>query len=431
MSTQGFKLFLMVLAILCQSCGGGSSDRGGGPSPPAKVIGTPVLLASYMASGDWLNFGWSVGTPGDLNGDGREELLVGEPQDDMSGVGVTHVMDPELGVDLFTIPGLGTWAEGGSRVAGAGDVNNDGTPDFMDGERWYITTGGAVRVFSGVDGSEIHTLAPAGSETLGEGISSLGDLNGDGYMDFIAGDPWNDDGAVNAGRVLIFSGVDGSVLRNQAGTQGNGKYGHSVAGLGDLDGDSIPDYAVGEFESDLGANSGGSVYVYSGATGTEIFDHHDTTANNYQGSTVARTHDVNGDGTGDVIASGVIEVVVLSGLNGSVIHTVPLDGGGWNFTLTNVIGMGDWNGDGKSEFAIGHPGADGSGTSLGIVRVYNGADASVLVDIEGPQSGADFGNSIAAVDWDGDGYPELLIGAHYFDNTGTNDGAAFVYGFFE
>jgi hypothetical protein len=146
---------------------------------------------------------------------------------------------------------------------------------------------------------------------------------------------------------------------------------------------------------------------------------------------VAKAHDVNGDGTNDVIASGVLEVVVLSGVNGSVIHTVPLDGGAWNFTLTNVIGIGDWNGDGRSEFAIGHPGADGSGTSLGIVRVYNGADASVLVDIEGPQSGADFGNSIAAADWDGDGYPDLLIGAHYFDNTGTSDGAAFVYGFFE
>lgn len=433
MPTHGFKLFLMVLAAVCLSCSGGSSNRRGGgtPNPPTKVIGAPVLLASYMASGDWLNYGWSVGTPGDLNGDGREELLVGEPQDDMSGDGLIHLIDPVTGADLYTIPGSGIWAEGGMRLAGAGDVNNDGTPDFMSGERYYDTTGGAVRVFSGANGSEIHTLAPAGSVTLGEGIASLGDLNGDGHADFIAGDPWNDDGATNGGRVLIFSGLDGSVLRNQAGTQTDGKYGHAVAGLGDIDGDTIPDYAVGEFESNAGASNGGSIYVYSGATGTEIFFHHGTTANGSQGSAVANAHDVDGDGTNDVIASSETEVVVLSGVSGAVIHTVPLDGGAWNFTLTNVTGLGDWNGDGRSEFVIGHPRADGSGSGLGIVRVYNGADAAVLVDIEGPQSGADFGNSVAAVDWDGDGYPDLLIGAHYYDNTGTSDGAAFVYGFFE
>ncbi|MEE8469028.1 MAG: hypothetical protein V3T22_11255, partial [Planctomycetota bacterium] len=105
----------------------------------------------------------------------------------------------------------------GCSVSGAGDVNADGWPDFIVGARFDDTNGnnsGSATVFSGFDGSILHTFygVSGGVEFSNEfqGLSGAGDVNGDGYADLIVGARlW---GLNDKGHAIVFSGKDGKRL---------------------------------------------------------------------------------------------------------------------------------------------------------------------------------------------------------------------------
>ena len=97
-------------------------------------------------------------------------------------------------------------------------------------------------------------------------------MDGDGVEDIAVGATHDDDGAGNAGAVyILFMQSDGTVKSSQkiSATQGNGPtldvydyYGWSVAGLGDVDDDGVPDLAVGAMYDDDGSVNAGAVYIH-------------------------------------------------------------------------------------------------------------------------------------------------------------------------
>ena len=165
-------------------------------------------------------------------------------------------------------------AEFGTGIAGLGDQNGDGVPDFAVG----APGADRVDVFSGKDRTLIRSLHdPEGLTGLqfGYAVIGIGDVNGDGVQDMAVGAPGPfgflplpcDPTAPACvppewGRVFVFSGATGALIRKIVPTSEYFAFGFSLAPLGDLNGDGVPDLAVGapEFLN----NRWGEVYAFSG-----------------------------------------------------------------------------------------------------------------------------------------------------------------------
>ncbi len=326
---------------------------------------------------------------------------------------------------LYRVDGPGPKAQLGIGLAGAGDVNGDGVDDFLVGAPGAETMAGAASgratVVSGADGSTLRTFE---GSTAGDGfggfVAGLGDLNGDGFAE-VAISATSFDGA--RGQVQIFNGLDGMLLYRLNGRAANDFFGVAVANVGDLNNDMVPDFAIGALGFDpLGPNFG-MIEVYSGAN-ADVLLTVDGAPDDSLGSAVAGLGDVNGDSVPDFVVglpsfSGAAPfgggVRVLSGANGSVVHSI---GGNLTYGASNlghrVIGLGDVNGDAVPDFAAGNFSAmpPGLPANIGEVTVYDGATGVLEQSILGRNEQDRFGFSLAACgDVDGDGVPDWVAGA--------------------
>lgn len=216
-------------------------------------------------------YGYSIDGVGDTNQNGVLELLVGAPTVSTNGWsnnGVASLV--EFGTTLAIKGGIGNSTGLGTTVAGLGDTNGDGTPDFAFGEAYSNAGGpdsGEVHVYSGADHAELWSVAGEPSSSLGLALDGAGDVNGDGFMDVIAGAPFSDLAGFDHGRVDVFSGLDGSTLMTQFGYQGDDEMGRAVAGVGDLNGDGFDDVACcAPFSDGNGVNSGWTHFTLSNLT---------------------------------------------------------------------------------------------------------------------------------------------------------------------
>ncbi len=156
----------------------------------------------------------------------------------------------------------------GTSVSGAGDLNGDGYADFIIGaavaDPSSKANAGSAYVYSGADGSLLYQKDGAAvGNMFGISVSGAGDLNGDGYADFIVGASTAPSSKSNAGSAYIYSGADGTLLYQKDGEAANDNLGTSVSGAGDLNGDGYADFIVGAAGSDPGSKSdAGSAYVY-------------------------------------------------------------------------------------------------------------------------------------------------------------------------
>lgn len=210
---------------------------------------------------------------------------------------------------------LGNSADGGE------DVNGDGRPDLVVGSTDSSIAGpgfGTARVLSGPSGAVIWAVHGASAGTgFGTAVAMLGDINGDGRSEFAVSAPTDGGGGVNAGAVRVYSGLDGTLLFARLGAAGQ-RYGSALVAAGDVDLDGSADFLVGMPSANSGA---GAAELVSGATQAALLPVFAGTGTEALGRFLAGRGDLNGDGIRDIVLGGTSILYLRSGLDGALIKT--------------------------------------------------------------------------------------------------------------
>lgn len=403
----------------------------------------------------WDVSGQSVSSAGDVDGDGLDDVLIGGNTGTYLVWGSALSTDADGVIDLENLVsnGEGLYFSGvtsgaGLVVANAGDVDGDGVNDILIGNAYAESaSNGAVYLVWGAsaiadaDGMiALDTLAADGAgvvisgadnEQLGGAVSSAGDVDGDGYDDVLIGARGADvNGDVDAGAAYVFSGAalaadtDGNVSAATAvadgdaiilrGINADDQAGYSISNLGDLDGDGYGDILIGAPYNDDGALSAGSAYIVWGSAIESDADG------------VIDLGTIAADGTGVVLMSSEAS-----------------DLAGWS-----VSNAGDIDGDGIDDILVGAWGMSSQYANVGENAAYVVWGAAIVDDVDGvidfaslesdgngipllPQTDtyARTGYSVSAAgDVDGDGYADILVSAYRADvgADGYQDGEVYL-----
>lgn len=316
----------------------------------------------------------SCSAAGDMDGDGLADVVLGGSTGAESFVEVRSGGNGQL-IHRWT---SNTAVSLGAEVRGRGDVDGDGVPDVLARENNNSSLARKVYVYSGATGQVLFAFDTESNPTewswgFGVAMDFLGDINGDGCDDFVVGDQDSDLGGTRSGAAFVFSGLDGEVLFQFPGYQIYSDYGSAVAGPGDMDGDGIPDIAIGAGPFDgIGKNSG-LVQVFSGSDGSLIYQFEGEKESDGLGVKLSDAGDVNSDGRADLLIFGErdpsfnVLCRVFSGLDGSVLMTQR--GTGLESYGYSIAGGDDLNGDGFPDFAVSAP---EYGNHAGRIYVYPG-----------------------------------------------------------
>ncbi|HEY2955396.1 MAG TPA: FG-GAP-like repeat-containing protein [Candidatus Eisenbacteria bacterium] len=429
----------------------------------------PGVAAAWTAEGNQAGafFGNTVAAAGDVNGDGFSDVVIGASSFDDGQTDEGRVF-----LYLGSATGLGigpAWAAEsnvagaafGWSVATAGDVNGDGYSDVIVGAyafnsqlligrgRAYVYDGSATGLGEGpawiVDGSQSGGF-------FGCSVATAGDVNRDGYSDIIVGAYAFDDGESDEGGASVYLGAATGLPIAGAwvgeSNQAHAHFGFSVAPAGDVNGDGYPDVLIGAPWYDHGQSDEGGAFVYLGfASGLRLSP--SWTAESDQdaalfGYSVAAAGDVNGDGYADVIVGAYqyddgetdegrafVYLGSATGLMATPAWTAESDQTDARFGYS-VATAGDVNGDGYDDVIVGAHRYDNGQIDEGRATVFLGSAAGLAAtpawSAEGNQGGADFGSSVAcAGDVNGDGYSDVIVGSRTFDHGENNEGRAFVY----
>lgn len=446
--------------------------------------------------------GWSLAGGGDLDGDGLDDVVVSAPFS-WTGQGRIYVVfgrENPTSIPLTTVAGgSGGYVIHGDEpneyagwsVAVLPDLDGDGIDDLAIGAGWANGVGsrsgrvsvvfsqdfGATVALSevlGVDGFAID--GAEAEEWAGWSVSAVDDVNGDGIGEILVGAPQATDvlpGA--AGRAYVVYGKGDTapvalsgVLAGAGGGfamlgQPGDHLGLSTAGVGDLNGDGLPELLVG---SELAAGGAGRAYVVQGqatpdavllsavAGGVGGWSLEGAAGEVALGRALDGIADLDGDGVSELVVAApgpafggdaAVHLLYGSGTTSLTLGTPPPDRGmtipalatgddlGWS-----VASLGDWNGDGWPDLALGAP-SDGGEFGNGAVYVVFGREDLGSIDLAQVAlgrggfvvTGEDFddeaGWSVAtAGDFNGDGADDLLLGAPRAEPMGGNSGRAYV-----
>jgi hypothetical protein len=438
-----------------------------------------ALLLSGSREGD--DAGQAVAS-GDLDGDGRLDLIVGAPRADASASdsGEVYVVYAPLDADRALadadarVRGAGFDDHAGWAMAGGRDLTGDGLPDLLIGAIWensLATGGGAVYLVEGpilgLLGLDEARFVGVGSERgafAGNALAIVGDTNGDALPEILAGRLSSSLGAeLGGGAVLLHSPFTGTrdlgagealllgdIARAQAGS--------SLASAGDLDGDGFDDILVGAPEELLVSRDGhGRVYVLLGpllgslplsAADAQLLGEDDAWC---AGISLDGGRDFDGDGYMDVLVGGACGYTAvegdagrswlvrgpIAGLQGLAEADLVVSGAvaaaraghdAWRLgdgAGRSVAFGGDIDGDGAEDLLIGASRASLPEEEGGAVFVVNGpmsgrVSLSFCPFWTGAGPDARLGIAVARLgDSDGDGRDEALLGAHGANGTGV------------
>ncbi len=452
-------------------------------------------------------FGCSLAALGDLDGDGVQDLAVGAKGDNDGGVdrGAAWILFlTEAGTVKAaqkisdTVGGFGGALDDsdyfGSSLATLGDLDGDGVDDLAvgaDGDddsgnrrgaAWilFLNADGTVKAEQKIsDTSGGFGGGLENSDYFACSLAAMGDLDGDGVQDLVAGARYDNDGGYHRGAVwILFLNVDGTVQAEQQISDTTGGFSHwladfdyfgsSVVSPGDLDGNGVPDALVGAPGTDTGGSNRGEVAIL-------LLENDGTVSGSCwlvdgYGAILGPLDDGDGFGTsvassGDLDADGLPELVVgapgdddAGGDRGAVwvlflrpdlglraAQKISATTGGFAGALDDddlfgfaASSLDDLDGDGLDELVVGAPGDDDGGVNRGSVWILfldtTGAVRSEvkISDTAGGFGGglADrdlFGSAVACVgDLDGDGFGDLVVGAPGDDGAGSDHGAVWI-----
>lgn len=361
--------------------------------------GTPEAVYSGTEAGG--GFGASVASIGDYNGDGWWDFAVGAPFESGGGTrrGRVHIF---FGGPVFpsaaavVLDGAEDDGRFGWAVARAGDVNGDGRDELLVGAPMESAGGtrrGRAYLFSFANGPA-PLVAFSGGENdgrFGWALDTAGDFNRDGYFDVAIGAPLDDadgnttDDGQDRGRVFLYLGSpspDNSVDLVLSGAEAGGQFGAAVAGLRDFNADGADDLAVGAPFDDGDGNAtedgldAGRVFVFFGGRTPDGAADLTLTgaAGSRFGAMVARIGDLNNGGAPDLLVGAPYDgaggtergraFVFFGGTYPDGAADVVLSGteDGGHFGSSGFSG-GDVNAGGARDLVIGAPDDDGDGNT--------------------------------------------------------------------
>ena len=418
-------------------------------------------------------FGRTVSGIGDVNGDGYADVAVGtsyytngQAEEGWVGVYAGSASGPTL-LPLWQHEGNQAGAHFGAALEAGGDVDGDGFADMLvgapqeDGPSGQPDRGRAYLFEGSANGlattSSLSSYGLQANSEHGLALASAGDLDGDGFGDVLIGAPFMDVNVSDDGWVLAMRGTPDGLAESPAWTvqsnQPNAKMGITIASAGDVDADGYSDVLVGAPFYDAGEPDEGVVFFYRGGPGVLAGGAAWTAQSNQAGAQLGQgvdgAGDVNGDGYGDVILGAPFYSNTGAHEGAAFVWLGSAAGLGANGTPANadrvlthdqddaafgqgVAGIGDVNGDGYQDVAIGAPGRDGAGENAGAAYVHAGGPGGTAVtaswSARGDGAFQRFGYIVdGAGDVNGDGFSDLAVGAGSYSELFVNEGAVFLW----
>jgi hypothetical protein len=253
---------------------------------------------------------------------------------------------------------------------------------------------------------------------LGTSSANIGDINQDGYADAVLGEPGSANNGIDSGRVRVISGKNGALIRTHDGPGPGRRMGKVVSAAGDQNGDGVPDYAIGSTFGNEFMYPSGEIELRSGADGSLIRTYSSSSNWDHFGASLAAVGDIDGDGLDDLaigaydddwsgLGSGA--VFIYSGADGHAIHTLR-GAHPWDRFGFSLIGCGDMDFDGVPDFGVGAPNQKAGAKSAGKVTFHSGATGAQLSSARGRDRNAFFGTGMVSLgDINGDMVPDAAV----------------------
>ncbi len=311
-------------------------------------------------------FGTSLARVGDLDGDGRDDWLIGAPG--ASGQGYARAVSSASFAKLYTLEGFGADGDFGFSATRITDLDGDGTDDLAVGDPERRR----VHLHSGRTGESLLTLLGPPNSRFGNDLCATGDVDRDGRADWVVGAPANGYGSGRPGSIHLLSGADAHRIASLDGPNNGEQFGYRLACVGDLDGDGIDEILVtSEEREDVSLVSLGQWAVLKRWSWNAVHQERDIAVS---------AGDIDGDGR-DELVMGVPFVIDWTD-DGGIAHVIttpspgeytddPIEGQWTSMSFGSAVQvLGDLDGDGRAELAVGAPEEHMSAPFGGVLRIH-------------------------------------------------------------
>ncbi len=456
---------------------------------------TSVAAATFLAELPEDRSGSALASIGDVNQDGFDDFLIAAraASKAQTAAGQVYLIPGSANgwgrwVDLWehshSFLGEGPEDSAGYSLSGAGDVNGDGYDDFLIGAPGNNQAGdraGKTYLFFGrdalwgaerpIDEADAAFVGEAPGDRSGTAVAGVGDVNGDGYDDFLIGAPNHSNGLDEAGKVYLFFGQPSGWTKNLSvadadatflGEAAYDRAGTSLAAAGDVEGDGYADFLIGAPDRDVPADRAGTVYLVLGrdrgwvndfplAGATYAFN--GEAQNDRCGISLASAGDVNGDGLDDFLIGAPYNARYGTESGAAYLLLGKTTGWLFGFSVANadavflgdvpmtraghsVSGAGDVNGDGIDDFLIGSVFANEGNPSAGAACLVFGSRDGIPAEMRiesapivfhGDHAGSWAGYRVRGVgDVNGDGLDDMAITAPTDSIAGLDAGHTYL-----